>query len=132
MEKTENCIFCKIANKEIPAHIIWENSQFMAFLDIFPVVPGATVLISKEHRDSYIRNIDKEFTCALMEAAKEVMNLLDAKLEKNIRTKLIFEGLEISHLHAKLWPMYRGIAERTPKEPVSQKMLAEMAEKIRN
>lgn len=45
----ENCIFCKIVNKEIPAHIVYEDSEFMAFLDIRPLSPGHTLLIPKKH-----------------------------------------------------------------------------------
>ncbi|MEK9185084.1 MAG: HIT domain-containing protein, partial [Patescibacteria group bacterium] len=39
----ENCIFCKIANKEIPADIIYEDDKIVAFLDIRPVNPGHTL-----------------------------------------------------------------------------------------
>jgi histidine triad (HIT) family protein len=50
MNTTEpNCIFCKIVSKEIPAHIIYEDSDFLAFLDIHPVSVGHTLIIPKEH-----------------------------------------------------------------------------------
>jgi len=129
---TENCIFCKIAKKEVPAEIIWENEDFMAFLDIFPVVPGATVVIPKKHYDSYIKTASKELTSALMEAAKEVMEILDKKLEDNIQTKLTFEGMEVSHLHTKLWPMYPGIKEAIPEKMATQAELKKMGDKLRN
>jgi histidine triad (HIT) family protein len=45
----ENCIFCKIANKEISAHIVYEDSDFLAFLDINPQSPGHTQVIPKKH-----------------------------------------------------------------------------------
>jgi histidine triad (HIT) family protein len=45
----ENCIFCKIANKEIPAHIVYEDKNFMAFLDINPQSPGHVQVIPKSH-----------------------------------------------------------------------------------
>ena len=128
----ENCIFCKIAKKEIPAHVIWENAEFMAFLDLYPPVPGATVVIPKEHHDSYIKNANPEVTASLMKAVKQVMDLLDTKLEGNLRTKLILEGMEVPHLHAKLWPMYKGVREEIPDEPASQEDLSKMAEKIRS
>ncbi len=128
----ENCIFCKIAKKEIPSQIIWENSDFLAFLDIFPVVLGATVIIPKNHYDSYIKNADPALTTQFMSAIKEVMDLLDSHLEGNLRTKLVFEGLEVEHLHAKLWPMYKGIPEKAPDKPASQEELAKIAEKIKS
>lgn len=45
----ENCIFCKIVRKEIPAEIVYENDEFLAFLDINPRSPGHTLVIPKEH-----------------------------------------------------------------------------------
>ena len=44
-----SCIFCKIINKEIPAHIIYEDADFLAFLDIRPLSPGHMLVIPKKH-----------------------------------------------------------------------------------
>ena len=50
MVKTDsNCIFCKIVAREIPAHIIYEDDNFLAFLDINPQSPGHTQIIPKQH-----------------------------------------------------------------------------------
>lgn len=127
----DDCIFCKIAAGEADAEIIWKDEEHVAFLDIYPVVPGATVVIPKEHHNSYIKKVDREAMCSLMDACREVMDLLDKKLEGNVQTKLTFEGLEVPHLHAKLWPMYRGMVEKEPSEPASKEELAKIAEKIR-
>jgi histidine triad (HIT) family protein len=45
----DNCIFCKIVNKEIPAEIVYENENFIAFLDINPRSAGHTQVIPKKH-----------------------------------------------------------------------------------
>ncbi len=45
----KNCIFCKIVKKEIPAHIVYENENFLAFLDIHPQAPGHVQIIPKKH-----------------------------------------------------------------------------------
>jgi histidine triad (HIT) family protein len=45
----KDCIFCKIVNKEIPAHIIYEDDDFIAFLDIHPHTPGHVQVIPKQH-----------------------------------------------------------------------------------
>jgi histidine triad (HIT) family protein len=45
----ENCIFCKIIKKEIPAEIIYENELFLAFLDIRPLSAGHALVIPKQH-----------------------------------------------------------------------------------
>ncbi|MEI7463544.1 MAG: HIT domain-containing protein, partial [Candidatus Taylorbacteria bacterium] len=44
-----SCIFCKIINKEIPANIIYEDADFLAFLDIRPLSPGHMLVIPKKH-----------------------------------------------------------------------------------
>ena len=44
-----NCIFCKIVSKEIPANIVYEDENFLAFLDINPSSPGHTLVIPKNH-----------------------------------------------------------------------------------
>jgi histidine triad (HIT) family protein len=49
MDQATNCIFCKIVNKEIPAHIVYEDDNFLAFLDINPQSPGHTQVIPKQH-----------------------------------------------------------------------------------
>lgn len=45
----KDCIFCKIVAKEIPAHVVYENDDFLAFLDINPQNPGHTQVIPKDH-----------------------------------------------------------------------------------
>ncbi len=45
----DNCIFCKIINREIPAHIVYEDTDFLAFLDINPQTPGHVQVIPKKH-----------------------------------------------------------------------------------
>ncbi len=45
----KDCIFCKIINEEIPAHIVYEDNNFLAFLDIRPLSPGHTLVIPKKH-----------------------------------------------------------------------------------
>lgn len=45
----ENCIFCKIAKGEAPAYKVYEDKNYLAFLDIFPSVIGHTLVIPKTH-----------------------------------------------------------------------------------
>ena len=106
----KNCIFCKIARGEIPCSKIWEDEDFMAFLDINPNVKGMTLVIPKKHFDSYAFDMpDKEY-CALMKAAKEVALMLDKALDVK-RTAMVMEGLGVNHAHIKLYPIY-GLDEK--------------------
>ncbi len=45
----ENCIFCKICNREIPSTIVYENDKVLAFRDIMPVAPVHILIVPKEH-----------------------------------------------------------------------------------
>ena len=47
-----DCLFCKIAAKEIPANIVYEDANWLAFLDIKPINLGHTLLIPKEHHEN--------------------------------------------------------------------------------
>lgn len=101
----KDCLFCKILNGELPSRKIWEDDKHIAVLTPFPNTPGFTVLITKEHKDSYIFSLDDETYEGIFKAAKEVANLLDSKLNCK-RTGLIFEGMGIHHAHVKLIPMH--------------------------
>jgi len=46
---SDDCIFCKIVNGEIPSSVIFEDDICMAFLDVFPVSKGHSLLIPKKH-----------------------------------------------------------------------------------
>ncbi len=54
----ENCVFCKIINKELPASIFLENEEFLAFSPIEQVSKGHTLLIPKKHQEN-IFDIDR-------------------------------------------------------------------------
>ncbi|KKQ04412.1 MAG: Histidine triad domain protein [Candidatus Moranbacteria bacterium GW2011_GWE2_36_40] len=101
-----DCIFCKIVRGEVPCHKVWENEDFLAFLSIFPNTEGVTVVIPKNHYSSYVFDLPEDVRRKLIEASKEVANLLDEKLEDVGRTALVFEGFGVDHVHAKLFPMH--------------------------
>jgi len=57
----ENCVFCSIVSGKIPVAKIWEDEKFLAFLDNRPNTPGMTLVIPKQHYDSYIFNLEDDF-----------------------------------------------------------------------
>lgn len=114
----ENCIFCKIVSGEAPAHKIWEDEKHLAFLSIFPNTEGVSVVIPKDHHDSYIFGLPETVMIDLMKAARKVALLLDTKLDDVGRTGLIFEGFGVNHIHAKLFPMH-GTADMASWNKVS-------------
>jgi diadenosine tetraphosphate (Ap4A) HIT family hydrolase len=105
----ENCIFCKISGGEIPSYKIWEDDKFFAILDIFPNTKGMTLIIPKEHYDSYAFDMPDDVYSEFMHAAKKVGKLLDEKLNVQ-RTALVMEGMGVNHAHIKLYPLH-GLGE---------------------
>lgn len=101
-----DCIFCKIAAGEAPAHKIWEDEKHLAFLSIFPNTEGFSVVITKAHHPSYAFDLPEDVFTGLVLAAKKVGKLLDAKLDDVGRTGMMFEGFGVDHIHAKLFPMH--------------------------
>ncbi len=77
----KDCIFCKIVDGSAPSHKVWENDTHLAFLTIFPNTEGVTVVIPKKHYSSYLFDLPDDVFANLLFATKEVVRLLDEKLE---------------------------------------------------
>ena len=76
-------------------------------MDINPVSEGMTLVIPKEHKDSRVFKNDVDLLSKIMEACKKVSEMLENGLDIE-RVGLIFEGMEVNHLHAKLIPIKEG------------------------
>lgn len=68
----KDCIFCKIAKKELQAKIVYENDDFIAFNDIKPASPVHILVIPKKHFKNFLEVEDKDLLGNLMHTAKEV------------------------------------------------------------
>jgi histidine triad (HIT) family protein len=102
----ETCVFCQIAQGQAPAHIVWEDDQYLAFLSIFPNTEGVTVVIPKKHYPSYAFDLPPDVLAELVLAAQQVGKKLDAAFTDVGRTGLVFEGFGVNHVHAKLFPLH--------------------------
>jgi histidine triad (HIT) family protein len=106
-----NCIFCKIINKEIPCHQIYEDENFLAFLDVYPHAKGHTVVIPKEHAN-LISELDDEKSKELMIVVKKVMKIIEEKLNPegfNVGWNSgESAGQVVPHLHLHILPRYSG------------------------
>ncbi|MCI0471290.1 MAG: histidine triad nucleotide-binding protein [Candidatus Aminicenantes bacterium] len=101
-----NCIFCKIARKEVPADIVYEDKDIVAFYDLHPLAPVHILVIPRKHIAS-IADISKEdvpLIGKLIFTAKRIAE--DLKISKN-GYKLLFRvgehgGQEVGHIHLHL------------------------------
>lgn len=96
-------IFSKIVNGEIPAYKVAEDENYLAFLDIFPVAKGHTLVIPKKEVD-YLFDLEDDLYAGLQVFAKKVA----IGLKKAIPCKkvgVLVLGLEVPHAHIHLIPM---------------------------
>jgi len=96
-------IFTKIVNNEIPAYKVAEDENYLAFLDIFPVAQGHTLVIPKKEVD-YLFDLDDETYNGLQLFAKKVAIGLKKAISCE-RVGVLVLGLEVPHAHIHLIPM---------------------------
>jgi histidine triad (HIT) family protein len=132
MEKeAKDCIFCKIVNGEIPCYKIYEDEFSLGFLDAFPSMKGQALVIPKSHIAPWLFNIEDEDYCKLMLAAKKVVRAVD-KAIKPLKTGLVVEGLEVNHVHIKIFPFSRnGFKDYASRIDLNKEEMKEIAEKIK-
>lgn len=96
-------IFTKIVSGEIPSYKIAETENCLAFLDVFPLAKGHTLVIPKKEID-YIFNVPDELLCELHVFSKKVANAIEKAVPcKRIGVAVI--GLEVPHAHIHLVPL---------------------------
>jgi len=96
-------IFSKIVSKEIPCFVLQENDEFLAFLDVNPLVLGHTLVIPKIEID-YIFDLDDDTLQRMILFSKEVARKLKDKFPcKKIGVTVV--GLEVPHAHIHLIPI---------------------------
>jgi histidine triad (HIT) family protein len=101
-------LFSKIVKGEIPCHKVAENDQFLAFLDIMPLVKGHVLVIPKRAED-YIFDLEDEELAGMIVFAKNVARKMKIVLPcRKIGVTVI--GLEVPHAHIHLIPI-NGIAD---------------------
>ncbi|RMF20189.1 MAG: HIT family protein [Bacteroidetes bacterium] len=95
-------IFTRIVNGEIPCYKIAETEDYLAFLDIRPLMKGHTLCIPKKEID-YIFDLDDELLAGLMVFCKRVARALKAAIPCN-RIGVTVVGDEVPHAHVHLIP----------------------------
>ncbi|EKE02465.1 MAG: hypothetical protein ACD_20C00383G0017 [uncultured bacterium] len=108
----QNCIFCKIANKEIPSNLILETEDYVAFHDLNPQAPVHVLVIPKKHYNSLNSADEPELLGRLLIGAKNVAQKLN--IENGYRVVLNTgekAGQTVFHIHLHvlggrpmLWP----------------------------
>jgi histidine triad (HIT) family protein len=100
----DDCLFCKIVQREIPARIVYENDDYVAFLDVRPRNPGHVLVIPKKH---YVWVWDVPNIGSYMEVAQQVANAQRKAFDTDWVVSAVF-GEEVPHAHIWLVPRFEG------------------------
>ena len=105
----DNCIFCKIANKEIPGKIIYEDDICVAFLDLSQTTNGHTLVIPKKHFKNFLE-VDDDTLAHMIKVTKDIANKIVTKLNANgvniLTNANDVAGQTVMHFHLHIIPRY--------------------------
>lgn len=106
-----NCIFCKIANGEIPSKTLYEDDSFRVILDISPASKGHAIILSKNHAAN-IYELSDEDASKIMIVAKKAATVLKNVLKCDginiLQNNGEAAGQTVFHLHVHLIPRYEN------------------------
>ena len=109
--RDENCIFCKIANGEIPSATIYEDDDFRVILDLGPATKGHALILPKEHAAD-IYSIDEELAGKAFKLAKKITTRLKDVLGCDgyniVQNNGEVDGQTEFHFHMHLIPRYKN------------------------
>lgn len=128
----QDSIFTKIIKGEIPSHKVYEDEKTYAFLDIHPVQQGMTLVVPKTQVTQFTELDDEDYV-ALWQAVKKVAQRLHEMYPGKRRIGVQVEGLDVDHVHVKLFPIDTGAEFRKEPDMVTEPdhaALAELAKKL--
>ena len=129
-----DCVFCKIASKEITSRVIFETENSLAFLDAFPLSIGHTLVIPKLHYKK-IQDMPSEINTDLFLAVQKVTKKIDMITGSTLLAIHNGEdsGQEIPHVHVHIIPRYADKGTVWTKRGIpSDSELKKLSEKIKN
>ena len=106
-----DCIFCKIVRKEIPATVIHENDRVLVFMDIKPVNPGHLLVVPKVHFDDYASTSEealREMAVSAKRMGKAAMAALGAPGFNLAVNNGRLAGQLVDHVHLHVIPRFEG------------------------
>ncbi len=132
-----NCIFCKIANGEIPSYTVYEDSDFRVIFDISPATEGHALVIPKEHYKNLFE-LDENIASKALVVAKKVATELSCELNCDgfnlLQNNEEVAGQTVFHFHIHLIPRYNGDSVKftTNAGEINSEAAAKLADKIKN
>lgn len=108
--KKDDCIFCKIANGEIPSRTLYEDEDFRVILDLGPATKGHALILPKEHADNLFELPD-ETAAKVLGVAKKLGTVMQQKLQFDglnlVQNNGEVAGQTVKHFHLHMIPRYK-------------------------
>lgn len=133
--KDKDCIFCKIADGEIPSKTIYEDEEFRVILDLGPATKGHALILPKNHYAN-LYELPEETASHVMLLAKKMAVQMTDKLQCDgfnlVQNNGEVAGQSVFHFHMHLIPRYNGDGQRIAWQPSkpSQEELEEIRSRI--
>lgn len=133
--KDTNCIFCKIANGEIPSKTLYEDDKFRVILDLGPATKGHALILPKEHYAN-LYELPEELAGEVMKVAKKEMIKMTERLGCEgfnlIQNNGDMAGQTVFHFHMHMIPRYQADGQKIGWKPmeVSQEELEAVKNEI--
>ena len=111
LHKEDDCIFCKIVRGEIPSRIVYEDKNFLGFLDINPKAEGHTLIIPKKHFNTLLDlpiTLGNELLEAMKNIAIELIKEGKAQGFNTIANTYEVAGQVVNHAHFHIIPRNKG------------------------
>ena len=131
--KDNNCIFCKIANGEIPSRTLYEDEDFRVIMDLAPATKGHSLILPKEHYKN-IYEIADDTAAKVLPLAKKMAALMTEKLGADgfniVQNNNEVAGQTVFHFHVHLIPRYNDDNQSLVMKP--QEMTDAQIDEIRD
>lgn len=109
--KRDDCIFCKIANGEIPSRTLYEDERFRVILDLSPATRGHSLILPKDHAAN-LYELPEETAGSAMVLAKKLAVIMNEKLDCDglnlVQNNGEAAGQTVPHFHLHMIPRYEG------------------------
>lgn len=128
--RDDNCIFCKIANGDIPSKTLYEDEQFRVILDLGPATKGHALILPKNHFAN-LYELPEDVAADVMKLAKKMATTMTEKLNADgfnlVQNNGEIAGQTVFHYHLHLIPRYKEDGQKIgwkPQSPTQEELEA--------
>ncbi|MBP3737269.1 MAG: HIT family protein [Lachnospiraceae bacterium] len=134
--KDANCIFCKIANGEIPSATLYEDDVFRVFMDLGPATKGHALIVPKDHYNDLFELPEETAASAIKLAKKlgaQIRDALHADGMNIVQNNGAAAGQTVAHFHLHMIPRYADDGQKIGWQPreITPEKAVEIAAEIK-